>query len=190
MHEIQVHYSRVDRCLARSQVTSCAQVWILPKSLQKQSPAVSSHVNSHRRASLPMPPVCFKVQNSDRFLPTWCNLLRFKTVGNLTAHLASCHDPAETGMLKKFSCKFCSKTFRFPAQVRLLWKSLFNLSPLPRSSNTNESTPKRSPSIVSTVAKDSQWSVIWRPILKLTKVLRSVVSNVPNAATLPPLFHF
>jgi len=49
-----------------------------------------------------------------------CHLcaLRFKTVGNLTAHLSSCHDPVETGMLKKFNCKFCSKSFRFPAQIQ------------------------------------------------------------------------
>ena len=48
-----------------------------------------------------------------------CHLcaLRFKTTGNLRAHLASCHDPSETGLTKNFSCKFCSKTFRFPAQI-------------------------------------------------------------------------
>ena len=114
--------------------------------------------------------------------------LRFKTVGNLTAHLASCHDPAETGMMKKFSCKFCSKTFRFPAQVKRIVKSQLTFHS--RSSNTNESTPKRSPSIVSIVVKDSRWSAIWRPILKLTKAWRSVVSNVPNAVTRQPLFHF
>jgi len=49
-----------------------------------------------------------------------CHLcaLRFKTTGNLTAHLGSCHDPTETGLFKRFNCKFCSKTFRFPAQIQ------------------------------------------------------------------------
>eukprot|EP00092_Neocalanus_flemingeri_P023228 GFUD01025185.1.p1 GENE.GFUD01025185.1~~GFUD01025185.1.p1 ORF type:complete len:865 (+),score=198.60 GFUD01025185.1:50-2644(+) len=42
---------------------------------------------------------------------------RFKTTGNLNAHLASCHDPEETGFFKKFKCQFCPKTFRFPAQI-------------------------------------------------------------------------
>jgi len=42
---------------------------------------------------------------------------RFKTTGNLNAHLASCHDPEETGLFKRFKCQFCPKTFRFPAQI-------------------------------------------------------------------------
>jgi len=42
---------------------------------------------------------------------------RFKTTGNLNAHLASCHDPEDTGFFKKFKCQFCPKTFRFPAQI-------------------------------------------------------------------------
>jgi len=42
---------------------------------------------------------------------------RFKTTGNLNAHLASCHDPEDTGLFKKFKCQFCPKTFRFPAQI-------------------------------------------------------------------------
>eukprot|EP00090_Calanus_glacialis_P017859 TRINITY_DN27712_c0_g1_i1.p1 TRINITY_DN27712_c0_g1~~TRINITY_DN27712_c0_g1_i1.p1 ORF type:complete len:862 (-),score=195.38 TRINITY_DN27712_c0_g1_i1:91-2676(-) len=42
---------------------------------------------------------------------------RFKTTGNLNAHLASCHDPEDTGLYKKFKCQFCPKTFRFPAQI-------------------------------------------------------------------------
>jgi len=42
---------------------------------------------------------------------------RFKTTGNLNAHLASCHDPEDTGLFKRFKCQFCPKTFRFPAQI-------------------------------------------------------------------------
>ena len=42
---------------------------------------------------------------------------QFKTGGNLTAHMASCHDAEETGLEKKFQCKFCPKTFRFQAHV-------------------------------------------------------------------------
>jgi len=84
-----------------------------------------------------------------------CHLcaLRFKTVGNLTAHLASCHDPAETGMMKKFSCKFCSKTFRFPAQVKQHGKSLFNLAPDP----ATRTSPHQREAL--------QLSVLWQRIL-------------------------
>jgi len=42
---------------------------------------------------------------------------RFKTTGNLNAHLASCHDPEDTGLFKKYKCMYCPKTFRFPAQI-------------------------------------------------------------------------
>lgn len=42
---------------------------------------------------------------------------RFKTTGNLNAHLASCHDPEDTGLYKRYKCQFCPKTFRFPAQI-------------------------------------------------------------------------
>lgn len=50
-----------------------------------------------------------------------CHLcaLTFKTTGNLTAHLATIHEPEDNGgLVKKFQCKFCPKTFRFPAQIQ------------------------------------------------------------------------
>ena len=42
---------------------------------------------------------------------------QFKTRGNLTAHMASCHEVEETGLEKKYQCKYCPKTFRFQAHI-------------------------------------------------------------------------
>ena len=58
-----------------------------------------------------------------------------------------------------------------------------------RSSNMSGSTPKRSPLIVSSVAKDFLSNATWKLILKLTKVLMSELSSVPNAITQQPLYH-
>ena len=135
-----------------------------------------------------MPPLCSQVQIHEVHFRTLVNFHRFKTVGNLTAHLSSCHDPVETGMLKKFNCKFCSKSFRFPAQVKSPTRLSLTFF-LFRSSNMSGSTPKRSPSIVSSVAKDSLSNATWKLILKPTKVLMSELSSVPNAITQQPLYH-
>ena len=42
---------------------------------------------------------------------------QFKTRSNLRAHMGSCHAAADTGIEKKYKCKFCPKTFRFQAHI-------------------------------------------------------------------------
>ena len=42
---------------------------------------------------------------------------QFKTRSNLRAHMGACHAAEETGIEKKYQCKFCPKTFRFQAHI-------------------------------------------------------------------------
>ena len=114
-----------------------------------------------------------------------CHLcaLRFKTTGNLTAHLASCHDPEDTGLLKKFKCQFCPKTFRFPAQISQVCSKLQTLIIGQYLCSTSECTPRRNHSTARCAGRDSRLNAISRRIWRLTRVSRRDCSSVKFATT-------